>query len=185
MRARFNGDRLKGCQRNIKPAREALLVVKIQGRLRKPRAYCLIWSIVVLGGNFSATTPTPPLLLTRQGIAHAVADASNLSGELMTAWNQIPPSVFSAMWADTGDRGYISRYWAHAAVGSKDFGRNRRTVRQLCRTATMMMTGADERELENLKRRVTKLERRLITLAAFTVSTFGLWLALIIYQVFL
>jgi hypothetical protein len=48
-----------------------------------------------------------------------------------------------------------------------------------------MMTGADERELENLKRRVTKLERRLITLAAFTVSTSGLWLALIIYQVFL
>ena len=103
----------------------------------------------------------------------------------MAAWNQITPSVFSAMWADTGDRGCISRYWAHAAVGSKDFGRNRRTVGQLCRTATMMMTGADERELENLKRRVTKLERRVITLAAFAVSTFGLWLALIIYQVFL
>jgi hypothetical protein len=85
-----------------------LLVVKIQGRLRKPRAYCLIWSIVVLGGNSSAITRTPPLLLTRQGIAHAVADASNLSGELMTAWNQIPPSVFSAMWADTGDHGYIA-----------------------------------------------------------------------------
>ena len=41
--------------------------------------------------------------LTRQGIAHAVADASNLSGEVMAAWNQIPPSVFSAMRADTGE----------------------------------------------------------------------------------
>jgi hypothetical protein len=49
----------------------------------------------------------------------------------------------------------------------------------------MMMTGADEPELDDLKRRVAKLERRLITLAAFTVSTFGRWLALIIYQVFL
>jgi hypothetical protein len=49
----------------------------------------------------------------------------------------------------------------------------------------MMMTGADERELEDLKRRVAKLERRVITLGAFTVSTFGLWLALIIQQVFL
>jgi hypothetical protein len=49
----------------------------------------------------------------------------------------------------------------------------------------MKMTGADERELEDLKRRVTKVERRVITLAAFTVSTFSLWLALIIYQVFL
>ena len=53
------------------------------------------------------------------------------------------------------------------------------------RTATMMMTGADERELEDLKRRVAKVERRLITLAAFTMSTFGLWLALIVHQVFL
>jgi hypothetical protein len=49
----------------------------------------------------------------------------------------------------------------------------------------MKMKGADERELEDLKRRVAIVDRRLITLAAFTVSTFGLWLALIIYQVFL
>jgi hypothetical protein len=49
----------------------------------------------------------------------------------------------------------------------------------------MMATDADERELEDLKRRVAKLERRMITLAAFTVTTFGLWLALIIHQVFL
>ena len=49
----------------------------------------------------------------------------------------------------------------------------------------MTMTGADERELEDLKRRVALVERRVIILAAFTVSTFGLWLALIIYQVFL
>jgi len=145
-------------------------------------AYCIRREFL---SHYSYSSFVIQTALTRQGIAHAVADACNLSGELMAAWNQIPPSVFSAMWADTGDRGCISRYWAHAAVGSKDFGRNRRTVGQLCRTATMMMTGADERELENLKRRVTKLERRLITLAAFTVSTFGLWLALIIYQVFL
>jgi hypothetical protein len=63
--------------------------------------------------------------------------------------------------------------------------RNRQTVGELCWTATMMMIGADERELEDLKRRLAKLERRVITLAAFTVSTFGLWLALIIHQVFL
>ena len=49
----------------------------------------------------------------------------------------------------------------------------------------MMTTDADERELKDLKRRVAKLERRVITLAAFTVSTFGLWLALIVHQVFL
>jgi hypothetical protein len=49
----------------------------------------------------------------------------------------------------------------------------------------MMTTGADKLELEDLKRRVAKLEWRVITLAAFTVSTFGLWLALIIHQVFL
>jgi hypothetical protein len=48
-----------------------------------------------------------------------------------------------------------------------------------------MMTAADERELEDLKRRVALVERRVIILAAFTVSTFGLWFALIIYQVFL
>jgi hypothetical protein len=63
--------------------------------------------------------------------------------------------------------------------------RNRQTVGELCWTATMMMIGADERELEDLKRRLAKLERRVITLAAFTVSTFGLWLALIIHQIFL
>jgi len=66
-----------------------------------------------------------------------------------------------------------------------DFGRNRQTVGELCGTATMMMTGADEPELEDLKRRVAKVERRVITLAAFTVSTFGLWLAVIIHQVLL
>jgi hypothetical protein len=66
-----------------------------------------------------------------------------------------------------------------------DFASNRQTVGELCGTATMMMTGADERELKDLKRRVAKLEHRVITLAAFTVSTFGLWLALIIHQVFL
>jgi hypothetical protein len=49
----------------------------------------------------------------------------------------------------------------------------------------MMMTGADERELEDLKRRVAIVERRVIIVAAFTVSTFGLWLALIIHQAFL
>ena len=49
----------------------------------------------------------------------------------------------------------------------------------------MTMMGADERELEDLKRRVALVERRVIMLAAFTVSTFGLWLALIIHQVFL
>jgi hypothetical protein len=42
----------------------------------------------------------------------------------------------------------------------------------------MMMTDADERELEDLKRPVAKLERRIVTLAAFTVTKFGLWLAL-------
>jgi hypothetical protein len=73
----------------------------------------------------------------------------------------------------------------HAAVGSKGFGRNRQTIGEFCRTATMMTTGADKRELEDLKRRVAKLEWRVITLAAFTVSTFGLWLALIVHQVFL
>jgi len=65
-----------------------------------------------------------------------------------------------------------------------DFGRNGQTVGELCRTATMM-TAADERELEDLKRRVALVERRVIILAAFTVSTFGLWLALIIHQVLL
>jgi len=49
----------------------------------------------------------------------------------------------------------------------------------------MTMTGADQRELEDLKRRVAIVERRVIILAAFTVSTFGLWLALIIHQVLL
>ena len=56
----------------------------------------------------SSTTYSYPsfviqIALTPQSIAHAVADASNLSGEVMAAWNQIPPSVFSAMRANTGE----------------------------------------------------------------------------------
>jgi hypothetical protein len=36
------------------------------------------------------------IALTLESIARVVVDAS-------TAWNKIPPSVFSAMWADTGE----------------------------------------------------------------------------------
>jgi hypothetical protein len=91
------------------------------------------------------------------------------------------------MWADTGQDilAVIGRTLRLGLKTSEEIGGLLASFVGLCRTATMKMTGADERDLEDVKRRVVIVERRLIILAAFTVSTFGLWLALIIYQVFL